>query len=95
LRPDKEKVVDEVWDDARVESYLHKEPMAGETPAFSVLLNAYRAMRPADFRRFMEMYAAAGRDPAAPSASGETLRSTITPHRHAGPFLEILDEFGG
>ena len=58
-------------------------------------LNAYRAMRPEDFARFMAMYTAAGRDPAARSRSGETLRDTIAGHRHAAPFLAILDRAGG
>jgi len=95
LRPDKQKVIDEVWDGARVESFLHKPPMGEEPADYSVLLNAYRAMRPGDFERFMGMYAAAGRDPAARSRSGETLRDTIAGHRHAAPFLAILDRAGG
>ena len=52
MRPDKAKVVDEVWDDARIDEYLTKQAMGGESVAFSLLLNAYRSMRPADFERF-------------------------------------------
>ena len=95
MRPDKEKVIDEVWDDARVESFLHKPPMGDEPADYSVLLNAYRSMRPADFARFMALYKAAGHDPAARSRSGATLRETIASHRRAGPFLDILDRAGG
>jgi hypothetical protein len=95
VRPDKQKVIDEVWDDARVESFLHKPPMGDETPEYSILLNAYRAMRPDDFRRFVARYVAAGHDLAARSRRGETLRDTISRHRHAAPFLEILEAAGG
>jgi hypothetical protein len=95
VRPDKQKVIDEVWDDARVESFLHKPPMGDEPAEYSLLLNAYRAMRPDDFRRFMALYTAAGHDPAARNRRGETLRDTIAGHRHAAPFLEILDQAGG
>lgn len=95
LRPDKQKVVDEVWDDARVESFLHKQPMGDETADFSVLLNAYRSMRPEDFQRFMAMYTAAGRDPAARNRRGATLRETIAGHRHGEPFRRILEAAGG
>lgn len=94
MRPDKQKVVDEVWDDARVESFLHKPPLGDENSDYSVLLHAYRSMRPEDFERFVRRYVAAGRDLGARSRQGETLRETITPHRHAEPFLRILDAAG-
>ncbi|MFU8815930.1 MAG: PA4642 family protein [Pseudomonadales bacterium] len=95
MRPDKQKVVDEVWDDARVESFLHKPPMGDEDAEFSVLLNAYRAMRPDDFARFIRLYTAAGRDLGARSRSGKTLRETLAAHRHAEPFRQIIAAAGG
>lgn len=95
MRPDKQKVIDEVWDDARVASFLHKPPMGDEPAEYSMLLNAYRSMRPEDFGRFMALFTAAGHDPAARSRHGETLRDTIAGHRHAGPFLDILERAGG
>lgn len=95
MRPDKKKVIDEVWDDARIEGFLDKPPMGGEPADYSVLLNAYRAMRPHDFERFIAAYVAAGRDPAARSSAGHTLRETIADHRHAGPFRQILESAGG
>lgn len=95
MRPDKQKVVDEVWDDARIEGFLHKLPLGDEDPDYSVLLNAYRAMRPGDFERFMSLYVAAGRDPGARSRRGETLREAIAGHRRAGPFMQILEAAGG
>lgn len=94
VRPDKQKVIDEVWDDERVESFLHKLPMGDENPDYSVLLNAYRAMRPEDFQRFVDLYVAAGRDVNARSRSGETLRETIAGHRLSEPFVRILDAAG-
>ena len=48
MRPDKTKVVDEIWDDERIDSFLSKQPMGDEPAEFSLLLNAYRSMRPAD-----------------------------------------------
>jgi hypothetical protein len=95
MRPDKQKVVDEIWDDARVESFLHKAPPQDENPDYSVLLNAYRSMRPADFARFLTMYVAAGRDPGARGQQGETLRETIARHQRAGPFRDLLESAGG
>jgi len=95
VRPDKQTVVDEVWDDARVESFLHKPPMGDEEPEFSVLLYAYRSMRPDDFQRFILLYTQAGRDVRARSRAGRTLLETLADHRHGEPFRQILVAAGG
>jgi hypothetical protein len=95
VRPDKQTVVDEVWDDARVESFLHKPPLGDEDPEFSVLLYAYRSMRPADFQRFINLFTEAGRDPRARSRAGRTLLESVAGHRHAEPFRQILAAAGG
>ena len=70
-RPDKQQVIDEVWDDARIDDFLCKAPLApGEDPDFSALIYAYRSMRPDDFGRFLSRFVAAGRDPAAAHGAG-------------------------
>ena len=53
MRADKIKVIDEVWDDARIDSFLDKEPLGDEPADFSKLLNAYRSMRVEDFGIFL------------------------------------------
>ena len=57
LRPDKKKIVDEVWDDLRVKSFLRKSPpeLPGD-PDFHVLLFAYQSMRAPDFGRFLQFF---------------------------------------
>jgi len=90
MRPDKAKVVDETWDDARIESFLHKHPMGDEPAEYSMLLHAYRSMRPADFARFIEMFVARGGDVNTCSSAGRTLLEEIECHRKAQPFREIL-----
>jgi len=91
MRPDKQKVVDEVWDDERVRSFLHKPPLGDEQdPDFSVLLFAYRSMRPEDFERFLGFFCAEGRNLDARSNGGETLLDLIAGHRRAAPFREAL-----
>ena len=95
MRPDKEKVVDEVWDDDRIDSFLHKSPMGDERSRdYSALLNAYRSMRPGDFERFITRFVALARDLNARSNAGETLLTTIADHRHGAPFREILERHG-
>ncbi|MGD8829965.1 MAG: PA4642 family protein [Pseudomonadales bacterium] len=95
MRPDKEKVVDEVWDDARIESFLHKSAMGDEQSRdYSALLNAYRSMRPEDFERFITRFVALDRDLDARSNAGQTLLATIADHRHGTPFRDILRRHG-
>ena len=95
MRPDKAKVVDEVWDDARVESFLHKGTLGAETNLdYCALLFAYRSMRPDDFARFLALFTAAGRDLDAQSRNGQSLLATISPHRQAAPFIGLLKEAG-
>lgn len=91
MRPDKKKVIDEQWDDERIRSFLDKPPLGeGEDPDYSAVLYAYRSMRPEDFGRFIDMFVAAGRDPSARGAAGETVLETIASHRRADGFREIL-----
>ena len=92
MRPDKKKVVDEVWDDARIDEFLDKAPLTpGEDADYSALLYAYRSMRVEDFARFVNRFKAAGRDVAAKSRAGETVAATIASHNGAAPFIELLN----
>jgi len=90
MRPDKAKVVDEVWDDARISSFLDKRPMGAEPEEYSMLLNAYRSMRAEDFARFIEMFISRGGDVNVCNRQGHTLLEDIEGHGKAAPFREIL-----
>lgn len=90
-RPDKTKVIDEIWDEDRVASFLHAQPAApGPDADFFVLWKAYQGMRIGDFRRFLALFTAAGRDLDAVNERGETLATFIAPHRHAAEFIDAL-----
>ncbi len=94
MRPDKKAIVDEVWDDARIAGFLHKPPMGdGESPDFSILLNAYRSMRVEDFARFLPVYKAAGKSVDSPNKHGQSLSEHIAPQRKAAPFIEVINQF--
>ena len=92
MRPDKAKVVDEVWDDERIAEFLDKGPMGSEDGQFSILLNAYRSMRPTDFSRFIEKFRSAGGDVQARDSQGRTLREIIAGHDKAQPFRDALGD---
>lgn len=92
MRPDKQKVVDEVWDDARIESFLHKGPMGDEALDYSLLLHAYRSMRVDDFARFLKLYTQAGYNLDARNRNGQSLSEVIADHAKAAPFIALLQQ---
>jgi hypothetical protein len=91
MRADKAKVVDEVWDDARIESFLGKGPMGAEEAEFSTLLHAYRSMRVEDFSRFLVKFKAQGRDVHAKGRDGRRLLDVIKNHAKATEFVQLLN----
>ena len=95
MRPDKAKVVDEIWDEQRIRSFLDKAPLAkGMDADFSALLYAYRSMRPEDFAAFIDWFRQAGRNLEAENDQGETLLDIIARHRLAQPFRDTLKAAG-
>ena len=92
MKRDKQKVVDEVWDDEQVASFLGKVPpdLPGD-PDFHVLLFAYRSMRATDFARFLDIYVDAGRDVTAQNGDGVSMAHYLSRHAMAGPYIELLE----
>ena len=91
MRPDKKKVTDEVWDDARVREFLKPRPAGPDAADFVLLLHAYRGMRPEDFERFARFFVDDGHDFDARNEKGETFMEFVARHRQARPFLDIID----
>ncbi len=90
-RKDKAKVVAEVWDDARVQSFLARGGVsAADGGSYDTLLRAYQGMRPDDFERFLAEYVAAGGKLDFPGPDGRTLAQYVSTHRHGAPFVEAL-----
>ncbi len=92
MRPDKAKVVNEEWDDARIDSFLDKGAMGDEPAEFSILLHAYRSMRAEDFARFIDKFVTRGGNVSAQDKRGRTLLDTIAEHEKAADFREILSQ---
>lgn len=95
-RPDKAKVIDEVWTDERIRSFLNtrRPTQLGENvvgdPDYYVLLRAYQAMRIHDFERFLSFFELEGGDLSAKGPKGETLHEYVSNHRKSGPFVQAL-----
>lgn len=95
MRPDKKSVTDEVWDDQRVLSFLTPLPRQGrDEPDFTLLVNAYRGMRPDDFARFVGFFTGAGHDLDARNEAGQTFIEYIASHRLGAPFVDIVAAAG-
>ena len=90
--PTQPQVTDEVWDDARVKSFLELEPY-GENADFHVLLKAYRGMRVADFERFLRFFNDSGRNLDARDSKGRTLWSIIENHRQGAEFIALRGQY--
>ena len=88
---DKPKVIDEIWDDARVRQFLHARPPEGVDQDFHRLLMAYLGMRPDDFRRYLDFFLADGGNLEARDRAGRRVHDVIGRHRHSAPFLEHLE----
>ena len=88
-----QKVVDEVWDDDRVRSFLSKTPpdLPGDAD-FHVLLHAYQSMRADDFERFLGYFTADGRNVGATNGAGQTLATYLERHALAAPYIELLKQ---
>ena len=91
MRADKAKVIDEIWDDARIDSFLDKQPLGDEPADYSQLLHAYRSMRVEDFEQFLHRYKDRGGNPAALNKDGIALADVIKNHQQAGPFMALLN----
>ena len=88
------EVHDEWWSDERVRSFLHMQPLAGESADYHVLLKAYRGMVPEAFVRFVVFFKEDGRDINAPGPAGKTILKLLQEHRSAGEYVQILQDAG-
>lgn len=92
--PSQPKVVDEVWSDERVCSFLALKPHDGSNADFHALKMAYEHMVADDFRRFLGFFKAAGRDLGARGPDGESLLQRIREHGRSQAYVAALHEAG-
>lgn len=87
----KAKIVDEVWDDDRVKSFLGYNSYDTVTNYdFQLLSRAYKYMRIDDFGRFLVYFVAAGYNLDACNQEGKTLAQIIKTHRFGAEFITQL-----
>ncbi|MEZ0121044.1 MAG: PA4642 family protein [Candidatus Reddybacter sp.] len=93
LKKDKQKILGEMFDDERIESFLDYEAPQGVDGDFHVLEKAYRGMRVENFVTFLGFFTAAKRNINATNSQGQTLLDIVASHRHAEDYITALKEY--
>lgn len=94
MRKDKEKVIDEVWTEDHVRSFLNVRAHDGGSDDFHMLLKAYQSMRASDFELFVQFFIDQGRDLNASGQDGRTVLEIVGEHRHGSEYADILRAAG-
>ncbi len=94
MRKDKEKVLDEVWTEDHVKSFLEVRPHDGSDADFHMLHKAYQSMRASDFELFVGFFTAQQRNLAATNRRGQTVMDIVSTHRHGAEYAAILEAAG-
>ena len=94
MKKDKQKVLDEVWTEDRVRSFLDSKSYDGTDENFHMLLKAYQSMRASDFELFVGFFVEQERDLDATDKAGRTVLQVVSGHRHGGPYADILRAAG-
>ncbi len=94
LKKDKQKVLGEVFDDARVKSFLDYEAPAGVSTDFHLLEKAYRGMNIDNFATFLTFFTDAGHNLNAVNPEGQTLVQIASQHGHGGDYVNALKAAG-
>lgn len=90
LKKDKQKVLGEVFDDARVKTFLIDHAPTGVNVDFHCLERAYRGMNYDNFATFIGFFKDAGRDLNATNPEGRTLSSLIKEHSSFEKYAELF-----
>ena len=94
LKKDKAKVIDEVFDEARLKLFLNIRPPEGVNSDYNILERAYRGMTADYFAQFLALFISAGHDINAQNPLGKTLLSVISQHQQAGDYITALKQHG-
>jgi hypothetical protein len=94
VKKDKEKVVDEVWTEERVRSFLDVKSYNAVDTDFHMLLKAYQSMRADDFEKFIGFFLTDGRDLNATNPAGESVLSIVKQHRRSEDYVSLLRSAG-
>ena len=90
MKKDKEKVIDDVWTQEHVKSFLSVRPHDNSDENFHMLLKAYQSMRASDFELFVGFFCDENRNINATGIDGRDVLSIVREHRHGDEYARIL-----
>lgn len=94
VKKDKQKVLGEVFDDARIKSFFEYQAPAGVNADFHLLEKAYRGMLAESFGTFLTFFLEGGHDINAQNPDGKTILSIAREHRCGEEYVELLTAKG-
>ena len=94
LRKDKEKVLGETFDDARIATFLDYPAPAGVNADYHLLEKAYRGMLGGNFATFVKQFIEAGKDINAVGPEGKTFLQVVKDHRNGEEYAIALTAAG-
>lgn len=94
LRKDKEKVLGEIFDEARIKTFLDYPAPAGINADYHLLEKAYRGMRGENFGTFVKLFVEAGKDLNALGPDGKTFLQSVKTHRNGEEYAQALAAAG-
>lgn len=90
LKKDKQKVLGEHFDDARIKTFLNVEPYGSLSRDYCALERAYRGMIAENFATFVQFFIAEGMDINAKNREGKTLLQEAKTHRQSEAYVAAL-----
>jgi len=94
MKKDKEKVLDEVWTEDHVRSFLNVRSHDSTDEDFHMLLKAYQSMRASDFELFVSFFLQQNRNVNATGLDGRSVLEIVSEHRHGSDYVAILKAAG-
>ncbi|MDG2018860.1 MAG: PA4642 family protein [Porticoccaceae bacterium] len=94
LKKDKQKVLGEVFDDARVKSFLDFLPPEGVSRDYHLLEKAYRGMNIDNFISFVGFFTQAGYDLNATNPDGANMVQIMNQHQQGVDYAKVLIKAG-
>jgi len=94
LKKDKVKVLGEVFDDARIKTFLNFEAPEGVNADFHLLEKAYRGMLAVSFETFLGFFLEQGRNINASNSDGKNILAIASEHHCGEEYVAILKAQG-
>ena len=94
VKKDKEKVLGEVFDDARIKTFFEYAAYGNNNPDYHLLEKAYRGMKADNFSTFLTFFIERNHDINAVDISGQTFLKNIESPTQASAYIIALKQHG-